>query len=452
LETIMLIRTALLSLLLVAQACSLEVADLNNPDYHELENDPSRPKFAAAAAGLLVGNRLDYAEANGYVAILGVIGREAYNFDTADPRYISELLAGDLSPGSARFGGNFWVVPYRNIRNANVVLNALALDEARPAPVLSLEEMETLRGYTKTIQAMDFLTVISTRAENGAPIDVNREGASDIAPIVSEAEVYQHIFTLLDESRHHLAAGNSFPFQLPSGFDGFSHPETFVKFNRALKARVAMYRNDLEAAEEALSESFLSVDPATPLLDLGVYHNYGTGKGDRQNGLIDPNLYAHPSIMKDAELKADGKIDDRANQKIFLRADPRKVQGLESQFGFARYQNPADPAAAVPIIRNEELILLRAELRIAQNDIAGAQDDLNFIREKSGGLVARHDLDATSAIDELLRQRRYSLMFEAGHRWIDMCRFGRLADLPVDGPDHKIHHAFPIPVQETDPR
>ena len=57
-----------------------------------------------------------------------------------------------------------------------------------------------------------------------------------------------------------------------------------------------------------------------------------------------------------------------------------------------------------------------------------------------------------SCVAEILKQRRYSLLYEGGHRWIDMRRRGQLAQLPKDVATHSIHDAFPIPVQETDAR
>ena len=53
-----------------------------------------------------------------------------------------------------------------------------------------------------------------------------------------------------------------------------------------------------------------------------------------------------------------------------------------------------------------------------------------------------------ATIDEVLRQRRYSLMFEGGHRWIDLRRLNRLNDLPLDRSNHLRNSAFPIPEAE----
>ena len=55
-------------------------------------------------------------------------------------------------------------------------------------------------------------------------------------------------------------------------------------------------------------------------------------------------------------------------------------------------------------------------------------------------------------ITELLKQRRYSLMFEGGHRWIDARRFNRLGDLPLDQPTHIRIPAFQIPLSECQAR
>ena len=53
-------------------------------------------------------------------------------------------------------------------------------------------------------------------------------------------------------------------------------------------------------------------------------------------------------------------------------------------------------------------------------------------------------------IDEVLNQRRYSLVLEGGHRWFDMRRYGRLATLPKDLPNHNVFNSFSKPQAEID--
>src|SRR4029450_6529228 len=90
-----------------------------------LEN-PHPSEINSAATGMLVANRRGYAQANGYISMLGILGRESYNFDTADPRFVTEMLVAEqLDPGSPAFGGNFWSLPYLNLHNAAILLAAL---------------------------------------------------------------------------------------------------------------------------------------------------------------------------------------------------------------------------------------------------------------------------------------------------------------------------------------
>jgi hypothetical protein len=436
------------------------VPDLNNPSLESLRDTPTPSSVYAASTGLLLGSRAGKTTQNGYVAHLGLLGRESYTFDPGDPRFVTEMLAGvSLDPGSPAFGGSGWTPPYANIRNANTLLAALEKVAGVENP-----DKEAIRGFAKTMQALDFLAIVTTRDTNGGPIDVGGDYNTP-APIESKERMLAHIASLLDEAKVHLgAAGPKFPFPLSSGFADFDKPATtpptflttanFLKFNRALKARVEVYRENWQAALDALGESFVS---RTKPMSLGVYHAFGTGSGDTGNGLTSPNIFAHPSIITDAERKTDCTddaaqpfkcLDDRVKNKIKV-VESRAYQGLTSNLMFTMY---ASNAAPLPIIRNEDLLLLRAEANIQLGtDLTAAEEDINTVRAVSGGLPPV-TLVGENAVDVLLKERRYSLLFEGGHRWIDMRRYQLLNTLPKDKPDHTVHDKFPIPVGETDAR
>jgi len=313
-----------------------------------------------------------------------------------------------------------------------------------PAVGMTATEKEATRGFAKTIQALDFLLVINTRDDNGAPIDVDQLLGADPAPIESPEAVLAHVANLLEEAQGHLQNGGAaFPFPLSDGFVEFDTPATFLRFNRALLGRVEVYRGNFVGALAALNASFLST--AAPL-DRGVYHVYSGGSGDITNALVDPDLYAHPSIETDAEEQTNGELDARFLRKVAEVAQASPQRGLTSDLKFTPlYPSPTSPVA---IIRNEELILLRAEANVGLGDIAAATTDINFIRVNSGGLEPRGDLTAINILDELLRQKRYSLLWEGGHRLIDMRRYNRLDELPLDQPTHQINAQFPIPLDE----
>lgn len=440
---------------LAIPACDLDVPDLNNPSLSDLENNPTAVSIGAACTGLLSGNRRNHAAPNGYVVLLGILGREAYNFDTADPRFIDEMLAGTLDQGSP-FGGNFWAGPYANIRLANIILGAL---DKVPEVELTATNKSAIRGFVETIMALDLLEVIVTHDTNGAVIETDRDPLAPLPPIASKDATYAEIVRLLESGKTNLAAGGDvLPFAMSRGFAGFNTPATFLTFNRAIRARVAAYLEDYPTVLMALSESFINDNPATADFDAGVYYSYSTKPGDTANGLINPNIYAHPSVEDDVQEVAAGVPDDRFRRKVGMAGQEGVSGQRTATLTFNRLY--PDPEASVPLIRNEELILLKAEALFFTSMPAEALAELNIVRVGSGRLAPLTVVpDEAMFIDQLLYERRYSLLFE-GHRWIDARRFDRLEDLPIfvvmpEGeppvPD-SLNVRFPIPSPECDAR
>lgn len=72
------------------------------------------------------------------------------------------------------------------------------------------------------------------------------------------------------------------------------------------------------------------------------------------------------------------------------------------------------------VLRLAEQYLIRAEARVMQGDMAGAQADLNLIRERAGlsptTASTQHEL-----LDGILHERQVEL-FTEGHRWFDLKR------------------------------
>jgi hypothetical protein len=456
--------SACLGIVALAACKDLDVPNLNSPGLGDFQNNPTRSQVLSVASGLLFGTRVGIAPQNGYVSLLGILGRESYNFDPADPRFVTEMLVGPLDGGSPAFGGNLWAAPYRNIRNANLEL--AAVDKV---PLVNDAEKEAIRGFTQTIQALDYLKVINTRDVNGAGIPTDLDPLAAPAPIVVRDSVFAHITRLLDSAQAHLDSAGvlsggslTFPFQVSPGFTGFGTTASFREFNRALAARVQVYKGSFgcttcwDSALTALSGSFIDTIAD---FNMGVFYSYATVSGDETNALFDPNaraLVAHPSFQTDAQLQAGGAPDDRFVRKTATLASPKSTQGLSSQLQYIIYKSNTD---AIPIIRNEELILIRAEANIGKGgaaNLTAAVADLNEVRIKSGKLPAYAGAVTQAALlDELLYNRRYSLAFEGGHRWIDLRRYGRLATLPTEATSSgsaKRFAKFPFPQFDCDAR
>ena len=422
--------------LVAAVGCnSLDVTDPNNPGLESLRDSPTRSSVTTATTGILVGARAGIAGLN---TQLGIFGRENYLLSSDDPRVVSELLVGPLQPGS--FGGGHFAARYANVRLENIVLGAVDKVTA-----LSAAEKAGIKGFARTMQALDLLLVIETRDTFGAPIDVDLDPSAPPAAIATRADVYARIVSLLTTAATDLqAAGASFAFPLSDGFASFNTPASFIKVNRALRARVAIDLNDWNGALAALQGSFID---AQGDLALGAYHSFGTGSGDTQNGGYDPtgrSLRGHLSFMNDAQRATNNALDLRT-AKQDRAANPLTVQGVSSERLVVVYKSPSDP---IGLIRNEELILLRAEANLGLGNVTAALGDLNIIRRRAGGLPDYAGANTPSAVlDELLYNKRYSLYFE-GRRWVDLRRYNRLASLPRDLPGHKVFTQWPFPLNE----
>ena len=425
-----------LALSLAAGACSPDrVTNVNRPTPEAAATDPLRA-LRLSATGILAADRAAIA---GYVTSTGQFGRELYNISPTESRSVTAFYQNFSDPAGQSTGG--WSDRYAVLRNVWTFSDAVDR-----ATLLSPPQQAGARGFARTVEALQLLHVVTTRHNLGAVVQILPD-AHTLAPFVSRDSAYRYVAARLDSGYAYLqAAGTTpFPFVLPTGagvgFGGFETPAAFATFNRALKARVEAYRASLggRSPEEyqrvlsALDGSFLrplAADRSN--LKLGPQYVFGNVAGDPANGLTPSNtsLYAHPSIRDDGTVS---HTDRRYVAKI-LPGRPLRVPAestTPTDLGFAVYPTLTTP---IPIIDNEELVLLRAEARWFTGDPAGALADVNLVRTISGGLAARGAFASESDfVTELLDQRRLSLLLQ-GHRWVDVRRFGRLATLPPSGP------------------
>ena len=292
-------------------------------------------------------------------------------------------------------------------------------------------------GFAETIKAYELLLCLNQTDTNGIRLDVADPNA--LGPVYPSDQAMDSIRVMLDLGKSALAGG-SVSFPLSSGFNGFNDATGMLQFNRALAARVAVYRQDWNGALEALNESFYGLNKD---LYLGVYNVFGTGSGDQVNPAYIPQRQtgevrvANPSYAQDI-LPGDDRIS-----KATLRPNATS-QGLNSDRDVWVYTSNTAPMA---IIRNEELILIYAEANIQLNNFTEAVTALNVIRAKHNLPPYSGAMTQSALINEMLYERRYSLFFE-GHRWIDIRRYNLLNTLPLDRPSDNVWGEFPLPVSE----
>jgi hypothetical protein len=388
-----------------------------------------------------------------FITSTGAFGRELYNISPTESRSVTAFYQTVDDPSGGSNSG--WSDHYTTLRNITVF--SATVDETS---LLSSQQKAAARGFAQTDEALELLYVILTRHNLGAVVQILPSN-TDLAPFVSRDSVYTYIANRLDSAHVNLLAAGTvaFPFVLPTGantgFGGFDTPATFDRYNRALKARVQAYRASLASGNATLYASALDALGASfiqPLaadrgnLKLGPQYFFGNLSGDPANGLTPNNtaLYAHPSI------RDDGAVDltDRRYVSKMLTGQSLRVPASSTTPTDLRFQVYTTLTTGIPIIDNEELVLLRAEARYFTGDLSGALADINAVRTISGGIAARGAFTSSNDfVAELLAQRRLSLLLQ-GHRWVDVRRFGLLATLPLSGPTFVLTANQVIPQSE----
>ena len=434
------------------------VPNLNDPTLEPTVT--SAAQLQAQASGLLSGDREQHAF---QILVLETMARDAYRIDIADPRYL-DMPLGEFSPGA--FLVDFtWNVHYRTIRGARSLADGI---DGGP---FTAEQKAATKGFAKTMEALEYMWLIDSRGEQGVPIQT---GAAGLEPVKCEPTVLAHIAALLDEGYTQLGNGGTvFPFTLPTGFTAFGSfgtPVGFRQFNRALAAKNQRYlayvdfaetgainQAALTAATTAFAQSFEQED-ATKLKN-GVYHVYSTSSGDLDNRNFDLSVYrVNPKVLNEAD-PGDARVASKTLK------DPAQLKSnagntVSSDILFTNITGPTTP---LPIIRNDELILLHAEVLWGQGQYAQALAKSNFVRTNDGGLPAKTAGDfnnfATAAdqlnlLREILKQKRYSLLFESDARLVDYRLYGlfdELGDEGIVGSD-PTPQVIPFPQSEIDAR
>ncbi|WP_295124352.1 RagB/SusD family nutrient uptake outer membrane protein [uncultured Chitinophaga sp.] len=414
-------------------ACNKDAINNSNaPTMDQITKNPTIPELNNLVTGTESAMRVDL---DLYIETVSVIGRELYRFSASDTRWTGEVLGfADFTLDPTSFYGNRpWVYRYSTVRNALLLIKG-----AKNSKAIATEQRNGYYGFAKTIIAYQLLLNLNLTYQNGIRTDVT--DYRKLGPIVTKDKALEDIAALLDEADANLAASD-FTFELSSGFAGLDDEAGFRKFNRAIAARVAAYREKWADVQTALNGSFLNLT-ANP--DNGAFHVYALAAGDVINPLYFPQnengeiRVVHPSYITDMEA-GDNRI-----AKAALRTTPASEAGLTGAYDFWLYKSETDP---VSIIRNEELVLLYAESKIQLNALTDARDALNQVRAWHGLPVYSEAMTKEALLDQLLKQRRYSL-FGEGHRWVDMRRYGRLAQLPKDRANDDVWEQLPLPLSE----
>lgn len=392
----------------------------------------------------------------------GILGRDVYRIDASEPRYVVETLGGNPDPGSFA-GGRGFAGYYTAIRAENNLLLALA---SAPTAIFTPAEITAQRGFIRTIKAMEYWRLIETRDTVGVPIQT--DDAAAVTPVRCKEAVLAYIAALLDSANADFTsvpATTVLPVKLPSGFTAFGRDysvvSNLIRFNRAWKGKVDFYRGLNRKAYTAslfptaiteLTQALGGAAPgAVPPADFakGVYYVMVPGGSENQPNLISDQKIGLNPLVADSVQAGDARASKIVSRPVL------SGQGLSTTWTYTgAVASTANQSLPLPMIRDEELVLLRAQAYIEAGQLANALLDINDVRTSYGLAPLAPFASKQAAIDALLYEKRYSLLFEGWHRVNDLREYGRLNStyLRKELPTDPYNAALPIPRAELDAR
>lgn len=443
---------------MAAVACkdSPSVTDLNNVSAEALSSGLTRASTQLLVTGLL---NVDRGNLDARTLIFAeTMARDFYRLDNAENRFITELIGSFPADYSSFTGGGGFSQFYVEVRSAHTILNALP-----SAQGLSAAEVAATRGLVNTIKAQSFYRALELRDSLGIAIDVNKPIDADPAPFVCKPNALAYISLLLDSAATDLAAGGSaFPFTLPAGFSAngdFTTPAAVLQVNRGLKGKIELYRGldhqkpnagSFAAAVTAINASFASTSGST---NKGVYYVFSTAASETTTPLADANIYLNPFVgdsIQAGDLRAS-KVTTVTSKTLF---------GVTTKYK-TPLTDPANLTRPIAMLKNAELLLLRAQANIELGNLAAAYLDINYVRAQDGGLAAKVPTTKQQAIYDVLYEKRYSLLAESAQRLVDLRAYGLLkagvtSPNGVAGgpgaPGDLFQTTLPIPKREFDAR
>ena len=322
------------------------------------------------------------------------------------------------------------------VRQANTLIAAVANTKS-----VTAQEASGYLGLANTFKGLANLYELNVQYTNGVRLNV--EDPLKPSKFATYDESLAGIKKFLDDGAAQLdAAGATFPFAMPATYAGFNTPANFKKFNRAIALRVAIYQKDWAGAAALLPQTFLS---ETGSLTAGPSHTFNPTNPDVGNPLINTSTVRIVGVEK---LWNDAEVGDLRLKKLSVISPSISFTNgvVYATKYLANMYNSA--SSSVPIIRNEELVLIAAEVATQQGKTADATKYINIVRMAAGLKNYAGVTDKDALINAILKERAYSLWYE-GHRWVDMRRYGKLSEITLPVAGMAIYDKMPRPLAEV---
>ena len=455
---------ALPLLMAAAGACS----DSNVPFFTQptsIENSPAG--IQNAVTGLFVAGRVDVGT---YIYWMPMFARDVAQIWIDNPQNVQ--FGTGLTP-IPNADGSPWDNEYRAATAATEVIAAIP----NVSPAYAANQAAALIGVAQTMEALAFMQIAETHDTGG--VAIHPTSANTPGPVYCAKDAWAQIVALLDSGNASLntAGGTPIPVNLPPGFASVSSvagPSTvsgsFASFNRALAAKAglelayamarstsgtsptpmlpgtpnaaALTRADSAALASALIAIPLAPPVAAPFADnaSGVYWDFSAAAGDVGNPIS--GLLGTWRTLSYLTADVDTVNDQRFLNKFQFVPDtvnPLQIPGdafMNTDWQFNAYNSIG---ASVPIIRNESLILYRAQIQLGLGNLPAAITLINQVHQQAGGFASPLTIaqSYTAVRDTLLKEQRISTVWEgSGDRTISIRMYNLAATVDTTWSSH----------------
>lgn len=364
-----------------------------------------------------------------------------YGFSSAN---LDEFRENDLLPGNSAVN-SLWEPVYSYIFHANSIIEGLT-DNTH----VSADLQKQLKGEAFFLRAFYYFYLVNYFGD--VPLVLNTDYKNNTSlPRTAVDDVYTSIINDLVAAQENL--GDAYP------------TAERTRVNKAvattLLARVYLYRQQWSQAEQEASKVIgdskyeLLADLNTVFLknsrealwQLQTINTSTTGVNTWEGFSMVP---ASPTGTPLYRLYPDFVTSFEAGDKRSVNW----VKEFTNASGTVHYPYKYKVRTNTPVLeysmvmRYAELFLIRAEARAQQNNLEGAIDDLNEIRQRAGLVDLENTLTKDAVLLAVENERKLELFSEWGHRWFDLRRTGRAMDVltPLKPEITNTDLLYPIPL------
>lgn len=395
-------------------------------------------------------NAFNYQFGNVLSSFMPAFGADEFHYAFSNT-YFDEFKNDDLTPDNS-YVNTFWESSYSYIYQANAVMEGI-----QKSKTLSENTRNQLLGEAKFVRAFCYFYLVNRFGD--VPLILNTDyKVNTVMPRTEKSKVYDAIIKDLTDAQS----------MMSSDYVGTERIRPNKQAATTLLARTYLYLSKWDLAETEATK--VITDPKYKLLDnLNDVFLKNSEEAIWQLQSVNKstagvNTWEGFNIVPFSPTGRSyyNLYDDLVN--AFEPGDARKADwtktyetgGETFYFPYKYKVRTATPVQEYSmVIRFAELYLIRAEARAQQDNLDGARDDLDKIRERADLDDLPMNLNKEQMLAATAQERRIELFGEWGHRWFDLIRTGKaievLKPLKPNIDQHDLLYPIPRAAMRTNP-